>query len=103
MIVPSAVMTAMYFAACIIGFVLGFVYDLLSFIRAGTPKVFSLISDMLFSIICAGSVVYFTIAVCNGELRIYNIIGFILGAAVYSLTSRSIKRSVKRLRRTKDS
>lgn len=93
MIVSSAEMTAMYLTACAIGFALGFIYDLMSAVRAKIGMAFMF--DIIFSLICAGSIIYFTVALCSGLLRIYNLIGFALGALVYSMISGKIKSVIE--------
>jgi len=98
MVIPSAVMTAMFLTACSIGFALGLIYDVFSFIRVKTKMsaLFAVIPDIIFSLVCAASIICFTVAICEGNMRIYNMIGIALGAFVYSRISRSVKMLTSR-------
>ena len=72
-----------------LGFLLGFVYDCVRFLRFVFPsgKIFLFISDMLFVVFCTFSSFLLFLGVNNGNIRMYLVIAEITGAAVYFCTA----------------
>ena len=81
-----------------LGFLLGFVYDCVRFLRIMFPtgKIFLFISDMLFVVFCTFSSFLLFLGVNNGIIRMYLVVAGITGAAVYFCTAGIIIMSVFR-------
>ena len=79
-----------------LGFILGFVYDIFSFIRHifsdSKPVVF--ITDMIFVLVCALSSFMLFVAVNSGRIRGYLIMFEVLASCVYRLTAGQIVSAV---------
>ncbi|MBO5935238.1 MAG: spore cortex biosynthesis protein YabQ [Clostridia bacterium] len=72
-----------------LGFLLGFVYDCVHFMRILFPagKIFLFVSDMLFVVFCTFSSFLLFLGVNNGNIRMYLVVAEITGAAVYFCTA----------------
>ena len=72
-----------------LGFLLGFVYDIVRFIRllVSKGKTVLFVADFLFVILCTLLSYLMILAVNNGNIRIYLILAEITGAAVYFCTA----------------
>lgn len=79
-----------------LGFLLGFVYDSVRFLRIVFPlgKIFLFISDMLFVVFCTFSSFLLFLGVNCGNIRLYLVVAEITGAAVYFSTAGIIVMSV---------
>lgn len=85
-----------------LGFLLGFVYDTVRFLRLifSKGKTALFVADFLFVIFCTLSSYLMILGVNNGNIRIYLILAEITGAAVYFCTAGIVVSSV--LRRISD-
>lgn len=81
-----------------LGFLLGFVYDCVRFLRIVLPtgKIFLFISDMLFVVFCTFSSFLLFLGVNFGNIRMYLVVAEITGAAVYFCTAGIIIMSLFR-------
>lgn len=72
-----------------LGFLLGFIYDAVRFLRLAFSKgkTVLFITDMLFIVFCTLTSYLMILGVNNGNIRIYLILAEITGAAVYFCTA----------------
>lgn len=72
-----------------LGFILGFLYDIVRLLRliCSKGKTFLFVTDMLFVIMSAVTSYLLYIAVNNGHIRVYLVAAQILGATVYRFTA----------------
>jgi spore cortex biosynthesis protein YabQ len=77
--------TIMFLVSIFGGVVIRFVYDIFKAVRhiLKNNKQVTYISDILFWILAAILVFYFLNLSCNGEVRGFLILGFIIGAGLY--------------------
>lgn len=75
-----------------LGFVLGAVYDFIRIVRlfVSSKKIFIFITDIFFMLFCAASSYLLFIAVLNGRIRGYAVVGEIIGAVMYFLSIGSV-------------
>lgn len=81
-----------------LGFLLGFVYDAVRFLRLvlSEGKIFLFVSDMLFVVFCAFTSFLLFLGVNNGNIRFYLILAEITGAVIYFCTAGLIVMSLYR-------
>ncbi len=81
-----------------LGFLLGFVYDAVRFLRLllSEGKTFLFISDMLFVVFCTFASFLLLLGVNNGNIRLYLILAEITGAVIYFCTAGIIVMSLSR-------
>ncbi|MDR3552244.1 MAG: spore cortex biosynthesis protein YabQ [Clostridia bacterium] len=80
--------TLVFLAACGFGMALGAVYDLFRIFRIAVPcgKAVVFIQDVLFWMICAVSSFLFLLYMNTGEIRLFIILGELIGATLYYFT-----------------
>lgn len=81
----------LFVGAVLLGFMIGLAYDLLRSIRRQYPKTL-MVCDLLFSVILATGVIRYILAAAGGELRIYVLLGILLGAVFYFCTCSTFLR-----------
>lgn len=79
--------TLLFLASVLLGCGLGILFDLLRTLRMLLPHKswFVALEDVLFLLVWAGAVVSFTSAFAKGDLRMYYILGNIIGFVLYRL------------------
>lgn len=80
-----AVQTEIFFYALGFGFLLGILYDIFRTVRVivSDSKGFVLFMDLLYFTVCAFFIFCFNLIVDNGQIKIYVILGEIIGWLVY--------------------
>lgn len=74
-----------FLAACLLGALLGALYDVFRIIRVAFPhgRIITIIEDILFWILSAGITFLFLLLFTEAQIRLYIMIGEILGFIVY--------------------
>lgn len=77
-----------FFIYVISGIIISIFFDIFRILRKSfhTPDMITYIEDILFWIITGLFLIFILFTFSNGEIRIYNIIGIVLGALIYLLT-----------------
>lgn len=80
--------TWMFLMSIVLGAALGVCYDVFRIIRIAVPNppAVILVEDVTFSLICAGATLIYMIAVDCGEIRVFVLIGEVVGFALYYCT-----------------
>ncbi len=102
-----AVQTEIFFYALGFGFLLGILYDIFRTVRMiiSNSKGFVLFMDLLYFALCAFLIFCFNMVVDNGQIKIYVVLGEIMGWLVYYFSfgaiavrlSNAIIKQIKRL------
>lgn len=86
--------TELFLLAVLAGAVLGIVFDAFRALRTVLPvmkkSAFTAVCDALFMIICGLAMYLFSMFFARGELRLYHIIGALLGFVIYILTAGTV-------------
>ncbi|MCD7855713.1 MAG: hypothetical protein LUG66_08895 [Clostridiales bacterium] len=85
MILPMKEQGLLFLFICFSGFCFGFVYDVLRLFRRcfHCGGFFGLVSDLVFWVCAFAAVFWFLLGVNYGEVRIYMVLGFMVGMVVY--------------------
>lgn len=69
------------------GFIIGILFDIFRILRRTfkTPDVITYIEDILFWLLTGILLIYILITISNGQIRIYNVLGLIIGIITYLL------------------
>ena len=89
MIVSIPLQLRRFLLACVLGIILALLYDLLRLIRRSfrNRKGITVLSDFLYSFLALSAFALFVLLPCEGDIRLFLIIGTSLGMLLYFLTA----------------
>ena len=99
MAVSVSAQTFVFLFSCVLGAGLGLLYDIFRIIRLAAPcgKVAVFFQDILFLLACTAATFLFLLRESAGEVRIFILVGEILGAVLYYLTFGTLIMKLSRL------
>lgn len=97
--VAVARQTLVFFQSCVLGMAFGLLYDIFRITRVAfkLTKLIISLEDIFYFIICSAFTFFFIMSTVDGKLRIFIIIGEIIGAVLYYFTLGELVMGISRL------